>query len=175
MKQLITAIAATVVLLLGGILVGCGGDAEGNAGLSKGSEPSADAAEPSSEPAAEEASGGGDIGVGPIKRVSLGAVDAALATKGEEIFTSKCAACHKYDERYVGPPLRAVTERRKPEWIMNMIMNPAEMVQKDPAAKQLLAEFMTQMPPQNVTEADARALLEHLRKIAGEAPVAAAH
>ena len=30
---------------------------------------------------------------------------------------------------------------RTPEWIMNMILNPTEMVEKDPLAKELLVEF----------------------------------
>jgi hypothetical protein len=47
---------------------------------------------------------------------------------------------------------------------MNMILNPTEMTQKDPQAKALLAEHLTQMTNQNVEEKDARALLEYLRQ-----------
>jgi hypothetical protein len=65
--------------------------------------------------------------------------------------------------RKVGPALKDVTNRRKPEWIMNMIMNPAEMTQKDPTAKSLLGEYMTQMANQNVDEKGARAILEYFR------------
>jgi mono/diheme cytochrome c family protein len=74
-----------------------------------------------------------DKGVGPVSTVELSAtIDTALATQGKAIFESKCAACHKFGERYVGPSLAGVTERRKPEWIMNMILNPQEMIQQDP-------------------------------------------
>jgi hypothetical protein len=38
------------------------------------------------------------------------------------------------------------------------------MTQKDPTAKKLLAEHLTQMTNQNVEEKDARALLEYLRQ-----------
>lgn len=106
-----------------------------------------------------------DIGVGPIKELKLGPIDQSLVKKGKDIFDSKCTACHKLDEKYVGPPLRGVTKRRKPEWIMNMILNPSEMIQKDPIAKELLAEYPTPMPFQNVSEGDARAILEYLRSI----------
>jgi len=106
-----------------------------------------------------------DKGIGPITEVKLGPIDQALAKKGKEIFDSKCASCHKLEEKYVGPPLKGVTQRRKPEWIMNMILNPSEMVQKDPIAKGHLAEYPTQMPFQNVSQEDARAILEYLRSV----------
>ncbi|MFN3813644.1 MAG: c-type cytochrome [Aquificaceae bacterium] len=106
-----------------------------------------------------------DKGIGPITEVKLGPIDQALVKKGKEIFNSKCASCHKFEEKYVGPPLKGVTHRRKPEWIMNMILNPSEMIQKDPMAKELLAEYPTTMPFQNVSQEDARALLEYLRSV----------
>ena len=103
-------------------------------------------------------------GVGPItKEITLGAIDPALAQKGEEIFEGKCGACHKVDDRYVGPELGTVTQRRTPEFILNMMLNPEEMVQKHPEVKALLAQYYTPMPNQNVTPEDALAVLEYLR------------
>jgi cytochrome c1 len=46
---------------------------------------------------------------------------------------------------------------------MNMILNPQEMVERHPVAKQLLAEHMTYMPNQGLTEEQARQVLEYLR------------
>ncbi len=104
-------------------------------------------------------------GIGPVKEVKLSeTIDKTLAKKGEEIFKIKCSACHKLDERYVGPPLRGITQRRTPEWIMNMMINTQEMLQKDPIAKKLLEEYMTQMSIQ-ISEEEARAVLEYFRKI----------
>ncbi|GAB2549910.1 c-type cytochrome [Rufibacter soli] len=105
-------------------------------------------------------------GVGPVKTVDVGAdIDQALATNGKSIFEGKCSACHQLsDQKIVGPGLAGVTKRRSPEWIMNMIINPDEMTKKDPTAKKLLAEHLTQMTNQNINEADARALLEYLRQ-----------
>ena len=103
-------------------------------------------------------------GVGPVTTLALGAgIDQVLADKGKFVFESKCMACHKFGERYVGPDLASVTERRKPEWIMNIVLNPQEMTQQNPAAKELLGEFMTQMPNQNLTQEEARAVLEYFR------------
>lgn len=103
-------------------------------------------------------------GVGPIKTVDLKALDPALAAKGKEVFSTKCAACHKLGERYVGPDLAGVTKRRSPAWIMNMILNPQEMTQKDPIAQELYGEFLIQMTFQNVSEGDSRAILEYFRQ-----------
>jgi len=104
-------------------------------------------------------------GVGPVKDVKLGALDPKLAEKGKHVFEQKCMACHKFEERYVGPALGGVTTRRTPEWIMNMILNPQGMLEKDATAKDLLGEYMTPMTFQNVTEADARAILEYARSV----------
>jgi mono/diheme cytochrome c family protein len=115
-------------------------------------------------PAAEAPPADNGKGIGPVKTVALGeTIDQALADKGKAVFESKCTACHKFGERYVGPDLAGVTERRQPEWIMNMVLNPQEMVQQDPTAKELLGEFMTQMPNQNLTEDEARSVLEYFR------------
>jgi len=102
-------------------------------------------------------------GIGPVKKIELAAIDPKLAEKGKGLFTLKCSACHKLPERYVGPALAGVTKRRRPEWIMNMMLNPQEMIQKDSTAQDLFAEFLVPMTFQNVTEADARAILEYLR------------
>lgn len=105
-----------------------------------------------------------EIGVGPVKKVELGALDNALADKGKVIFDSKCVACHKLDEKLVGPPLKDVTKRRKPEWIMNMILNPEQMTKENLEAKKLFGQYLTQMTFQNVTEDEARSILEYLRR-----------
>lgn len=106
-------------------------------------------------------------GVGPIKNLKLEAtVDHSLSKKGEEIFTAKCKACHKIDKKFIGPAVTGVTKRRSPEWIMNMILNPNNMVLKDPLAKQLLMEFNgAPMANQNLSKEDARAVLEYFRTL----------
>ena len=49
---------------------------------------------------------------------------------------------------------------------MNMILNPEEMVQKDPLAKELLIEFNgSPMANQNLTQEEARAVLEYFRTL----------
>ena len=102
-------------------------------------------------------------GIGPIRDLELGPLDAGLAAEGEARFTTKCSACHKLDERYVAPALGDVLSRRRPEFVMNMILNATEMVQRHPETRRLLAEFYTPMPVQVTHPEGARAILEYLR------------
>jgi cytochrome c551/c552 len=108
-----------------------------------------------------------ELGIGPVKEVKLGSIDQNLVNKGKTTFETKCASCHKFDTRLVGPPLQGITQRRKPEWIMNMILNPQQMTQENPAAKELFATYLIQMTFQDVSHDDARAILEYFRSIDG--------
>lgn len=105
-------------------------------------------------------------GVGPIKEVKLGDIDQAMASKGQEIYKNMCTACHKPDKKFIGPAPKGILERRSPEWVMNMILKPEEMLEKDPLAKDLLKEFNgAPMANQNLSEEDARAVLEYFRTL----------
>ena len=109
-------------------------------------------------------------GIGPIKSVEINDnIDAAMATKGAELFKNMCSACHKIDKKFIGPALSGVTERRSPEWIMNMILNPEQMIKEDPIAKKLLVESnMAVMANQGLSEEEARAILEYFRQYDSE-------
>ena len=104
-----------------------------------------------------------DKGVGTIKSITLGEIDPTMVAEGEVIFKAKCTACHKISKRFVGPGLKGVTERRSPEWIMNMILDPELMVKENEIAKQLLIEYSAPMANQNLTEDEARKILEYFR------------
>ncbi|GBD91441.1 cytochrome c [bacterium BMS3Abin04] len=107
-----------------------------------------------------------DNGIGPIKeKLKLGPINLKMVKEGKAIFETKCASCHKLDERFTGPAQRDVIERRSPEYIMNMILNPEEMLNKHPEAKKMLAVYMTKMTFQNVTKEDARKILEYFRSV----------
>lgn len=105
------------------------------------------------------------LGVGPVQeQLVLGDIDPKMAEEGEAIFTQMCTACHKMDKRHVGPALAGVVERRNPAWVMNMILDPEKMVKEDPVAKALLAEYLSPMANQNLTQEQARAVLEYFRQ-----------
>ena len=104
-------------------------------------------------------------GEGKFTTVELGALDAAKAKLGDQVFQVKCSSCHKLtDERLVGPGWKGVTERRKPEWIMNFITNTDVMIDKDPKVQAQLELCLVRMPNQNLSDDDARNLLEFMRK-----------
>jgi mono/diheme cytochrome c family protein len=155
---------AVMAIFCGTILWGCGSGENENKGADAKEEPGL-AQNDADQTVGEEIEDNG-MGVGPVKSVEVGdKIDEALAAEGKTIFEAKCTACHQLtDQKVVGPGLAGVTERRKSEWIMNMVVNPEEMTKKDPTAKKLLAEHLTQMTNQDISEKDARAILEYLRQ-----------
>jgi hypothetical protein len=89
--------------------------------------------------------------------------------EGKGIYELKCAACHKLtDEKLVGPGWHGVTQRRSPDWIINMITNVDMMLEKDPEAQKLLEECLVRMPNQNLNREEARKVLEFQRNNDGE-------
>jgi mono/diheme cytochrome c family protein len=120
----------------------------------------------STETTKEETPAADGKGIGPVKNVDIPEeIDEQMAMQGQEVFEAKCTACHEFAERYVGPALRGVSQARKPEWIMNMILNPEVMVKEDETAQELLAEYIAPMANQGITEEEARAILEYFRQI----------
>ena len=88
---------------------------------------------------------------------------------GQGIYEIKCQGCHKLDStRLVGPGWKDVTKRRKPEWIMNMITNVDMMLETDPEAQKLLEQCLVRMPNQNISNPEAREILEFMRSNDGE-------
>lgn len=105
-------------------------------------------------------------GEGKFDKVDIGdQLDVALAKEGKVIADLKCASCHKYtDERLVGPGWAGVSEKHRPEWIMNFITNPDPMIDKDPELQAQLELCLVRMPNQNLSDDDARKILEFMRE-----------
>lgn len=101
-----------------------------------------------------------------VDNANIGAPNAELAAKGKAIFDTKCVACHKFDSRLVGPPLGDVVDRRSPEFILSMIIDPEKMLANNDTVKALLKQYMTPMTNQNVSLDDAKAIYEYLREYA---------
>jgi len=109
-------------------------------------------------------------GVGPHQNIQLThPLDEKMIAEGQNVYNVKCASCHKTtDEKLVGPGWKGVTDRRKPEWIMNMVTNVDVMLDQDPEAQKLLELCLTRMPNQNVSVGDARDVLEFMRQNDGQ-------
>ena len=105
-------------------------------------------------------------GEGKFTKVDIGAtLDAAMADAGKKVYDVKCSACHKLTtEKLVGPGWSGVTSRHAPEWIMNFVTNTDAMIDKDPVAQAQLEICLVRMPNQNLSDDDARHLLEFMRK-----------
>jgi len=115
---------------------------------------------------AEEADPMENKGIGPVKSMVLGEIDQELVAQGLELFEGMCTACHKAEKKFIGPAPKDILSRRSPEWVMNMILNPEEMIKSDPIAKKLLMEANgAPMANQNLTEEQARAVLEYFRTL----------
>ncbi len=93
-------------------------------------------------------------------------IDEKLAAKGEKLWTKKgCNACHTIGKgKLVGPDLKGVTERRKPEWIIAMITNPDSMLKYDPIAKEQLKKYGVPMTDQKVSVEEAKAIIEYIKR-----------
>ena len=144
---------AALVLVLA--LAACGGGDSGTTGSAAG-----------------DASGSAAATSGDLQPVR-GPIDEALASRGEKLFKDLgCMACHRLDERLVGPPLEGVTSRRDYPWFHHMVTNPDSMIRNDSIGKALLAEYLTPMANQGVTREEARALFEYFRQVDGSGSAA---
>lgn len=136
-------------------LVACGGEGATNSENS--------AASTTENAAKEEATN--DKGIGKFTSIELtNPLDQKMVEAGKGVYNLKCGSCHRLnEEKLVGPGWKGVTSRRKPEWIMNFATNAEEMLAKDPAAISMLEECLIRMPNQNLSDDDARHVLEFMR------------
>ena|SRR5680860_405697 len=155
--------------ILGFLIISCGGSSEENtqSQTNSASESTKTVKAPKSTVKASQRVDLENKGVGPVKSVTLEPeIDRQLAVEGKDVYGKMCIACHKPDTKFIGPPPKGILERRSPEWVMNMILNPEVMIQEDPLAKDLLMEFNgSPMANQGLTREQARAILEYFRTL----------
>lgn len=108
-----------------------------------------------------------NVGIGPIKSLSFpNKIDNKMVGVGSTLFSQKCAACHKTNKRFIGPAIKGIYERRNPAWVMNIMLNPIEMLEKDTLTKQLFEAYnKVVMYDQNLSQEEARALAEFFRSL----------
>jgi len=106
-------------------------------------------------------------GIGPIKDFAFKPnIDQELVKEGEALFKAKCTACHMATKKLIGPAVNGIYDRRNPSWVMNLLLNPDQMLNEDPDAKALLAAFNNvRMLDQKITEEEAIALSEYMRSL----------
>lgn len=75
--------------------------------------------------------------------------------KGEALFKANCAACHKPNEKYVGPALQGVSNRwESKELLYAFIRNSQEVISRNAYAKKLFEEYKQSpmLPYPNLTD-----------------------
>lgn len=162
---------ALLLVAITGVFTACGGgEAKPEAAAPAAAEETV-VEEVAVEATVEEEDPMENVGLGPIDELEFDEeVDADMAEAGKVIYEAKCTVCHKPTEKHIGPAPIGIFERRNPAWVINMILNPEEMIKDDPIAKELLAEYGSPMTNQNLTEEEARQVVEYFRTI--EAPAA---
>lgn len=155
-------IAIVTVLLAGATLVACEGARNNSSWMSPTSE--SDVATASTAPTTGSTAITSGKGVGPVDHVDMASLDESKADLGAQVFQAKCTPCHKIEERYIGPALAGVTQRRQPEWILNMILNPEVMIKQDPTAMALMAQYIAPMANQHLTREEAECVLVYFRE-----------
>ena len=158
----------SIILVLGLVLISCGGNEKKTKENFSYQRPPSSKVE--SNPEQNTVSNTVDLtnkGIGPIKTLTLSdQIDTKMVSHGKEVYDKMCTACHRTDKKFIGPAPKDILKRRTPEWVMNMILNPEEMLKNDSIAKDLLKQYNnTPMINQGLTEADARAVLEYFRTL----------
>lgn len=149
------------------LFLGCGDGEKKNTDSDQNDTPAEQPAKVENKVAPSERVDLTNKGVGPITSVTLAPeIDQKMVAHGKDVYEKMCTACHKVDKKYIGPSPTGILNRRTPEWVMNMILNPEVMIQEDPLARELLMEFNgAPMANQNLTEEEARAILEYFRTL----------
>lgn len=169
MKRNLFSVISLCICMLFSVACGDQNDNDGNNKASSEDKNNATTS-PSESPADENAKSTNPKGIGKYTNVELThPLNETMVSGGKQVYDVKCASCHKLsNERLVGPGWKGVTDRRTPEWIMNFVTNTEEMIAKDTAVQNLLEVCLVQMPNQNLTENDARSVLEFMRKNDGK-------
>ncbi|MDP6735295.1 MAG: cytochrome c [Nitrospinaceae bacterium] len=108
--------------------------------------------------------------------IYLGSIQySKAADSGEQIFQSRCTACHTIGKgKLVGPDLAGVTSRREESWLIRQIKEPDSLVaENDPVAMQLLQEANgVPMVSLGLSDAEVAAVIAYLKAIEQQAEVA---
>ncbi|GAB3665522.1 c-type cytochrome [Echinicola sediminis] len=95
-----------------------------------------------------------------------GVSDSEEAVKaGESLFNANCKTCHKLDQKFTGPALRGVSDRRDLAWIQAFVKNSQKVIQEgDATAVALFAEYNNTVMPAHpfLSDEDVMSLLSYI-------------
>ena len=104
-----------------------------------------------------------------------------FAQDGQATFKTYCASCHKPDANFTGPALKGARQRQAAaglpkDWVYKWVHNTTSMLNTDPYAMQLMAEYKAQMTAfPDLKNADIDAILDWADKYEKPAAVPGAN
>lgn len=102
-------------------------------------------------------------GVGPIVNLELALINDSLMKTGLNLFKDKCSQCHTMEYKNSGPDISDILAIRKPEWIVNFLLNKEEMLLRDSLAIRTRVRYKVDCGSNITKETEALELLEYLR------------
>ena len=94
---------------------------------------------------------------------------ASAQEAGKQIFEDSCAACHSIGGgRGVGPDLAGITDKLPEEWLIRYIKSPQAVLKSgDERAKANRANYKMEMPDQELSDNEIKAVLAHIHATGG--------
>jgi protein SCO1/2 len=102
-------------------------------------------------------------------------------SRGEQIFRTRCASCHSMTGNELagalGPDLLGVTRKREPQWLLDWLKAPDQMLKKkDPIAMALYKQYNNlAMPNMRLNKEEALSLLDYManetQRVVGDEPL----
>jgi hypothetical protein len=85
----------------------------------------------------------------------------SFAQDGEALYKANCANCHKPLEDFTGPALKGARQREpNPNWAYQWVDHVNTMINTDPYAMKLKAQFGSVMQQQSLTQPEIKAILD---------------
>jgi hypothetical protein len=102
-------------------------------------------------------------GVGPIISLKLEPIKDSMMKVGMESFKDRCSQCHTMEYKNDGPDISDILAIRKPEWIVNFLINKDEMLLRDALAIKTRLKYERDCGAELTNQTEALELLEYLR------------